>query len=171
MVKKNNGISFEKGAKWFISFYDENNIKQIIKSILNDPFMFCGFKVVDVTIEETPDLTDRELFYVASPIFIKRKIEGIEKEQYYFFHDKIAGELMKETLLHKMNISGLDIDESLDISFDLSYSSKKKIMYYRGVGNKASLCPLIIKGKPATKAFAWNVGIGSSTGIGFGSIY
>jgi CRISPR/Cas system endoribonuclease Cas6 (RAMP superfamily) len=31
-------------------------------------------------------------------------------------------------------------------------------------------CPIIIKGKPETKLFAWNVGLGNSTGIGFGAI-
>ena len=60
----------------------------------------------------------------------------------------------------------------LDISFDLTYAKKKiKFINYRGIRNKANLCPVYIKGKPETKAFAWNVGIGNSTGIGFGSIY
>lgn len=170
--KCSGGINFERGAKWFISFYDENRIKKIMQSILDNPYMFCGLKVIDIIIEETPDLADRELFYVASPVFIQRKIEGVEHDKYYFFYDQIASELMRETLLHKMSVSGLEADESLEIAFDLSYSQKKeKIMYYRGVGNKASLCPVFIKGKPETKAFAWNVGIGNSTGIGFGSIY
>jgi CRISPR/Cas system endoribonuclease Cas6 (RAMP superfamily) len=30
---------------------------------------------------------------------------------------------------------------------------------------------VIIEGKPETKLFAWDVGIGNSTGIGFGAIY
>lgn len=42
---------------------------------------------------------------------------------------------------------------------------------YRGIGNRANMCPVIIDGRPETKAFAWEVGIGNSTGIGFGSIY
>ena len=71
-----------------------------------------------------------------------------------------------------MRQAGLSDDETLDIHFDLSYSKKKiKLVRYHNIGNKVSLCPIRIKGKAETKLFAWNVGIGNSTGIGFGSIY
>ena len=71
-----------------------------------------------------------------------------------------------------MKEAGLEEDEKLDISFDLSYSKKKlKLVRYHGIGNKASLCPVVIKGKPETKQFIWNVGVGNCTGIGFGAIY
>ena len=71
-----------------------------------------------------------------------------------------------------MEVAGLPIDESLKIYFDQNYINKKiKYIDYRGVRNKANMCPVFIKGKPETKAFAWNVGIGNSTGIGFGAIY
>ena len=77
---------------------------------------------------------------------------------------------MTETLKSKMKLVNLE-DETLKIAFDKSYSkAKTKLITYNGINNKASLCPLIIKGKPKTKAFAWNVGIGNSTGIGFGAI-
>jgi CRISPR-associated endoribonuclease Cas6 len=63
------------------------------------------------------------------------------------------------------------LDDTIEISFDTSYinAGTKKITY-KGVENKASWCPVIIKGKPETKLFAWNVGLGNSTGIGFGAI-
>ena len=90
----------------------------------------------------------------------------------YTFNDEEANGLMVHTLHHKMELAGLPYDESLDIRFDLDYQNKKtKMLKYRGIYNRANLCPVIIEGKPETKAFAWNVGIGNSTGIGFGSIY
>ena len=77
-----------------------------------------------------------------------------------------------ETLLSKMREAGLEEDKTLDIKFDLSYPGKKlKLVRYHGIGNKASFCPVIIKAKPETKRFAWNVGIGNCTGIGFGAIH
>lgn len=70
-----------------------------------------------------------------------------------------------------MREAGLE-DDTLDIRFDTSYNKKKlKLVRYHGIGNKASICPVIIKAKPETKLFAWNVGLGNSTGIGFGAIY
>ena len=142
-----------------------------MSDILRNPEMFGGMRVIDMTIEETPDLSTRELFYLGSPIFIKRFIPE-EGTKYYTFKDDESNELMKNTLIHKMEIAGLPLDETLDISFDLTYAKKKiKFINYRDIRNKANLCPVYIKGKPETKAFAWNVGIGNSTGIGFGSIY
>ena len=74
-----------------------------------------------------------------------------------------------------MEKAGLPIDNSLDIEFDLTYLKKctKKFNYKKGkhvIENIASWCPVIIQGKPETKVFAWNVGVGNSTGIGFGAL-
>ena len=171
-VSKCNGFDFPEGSKWFISFYDDSILKRIISSILKDPMMFYGMEVEDVSIENTPDLSSRDLFYLASPIFIKQYVADDGKIKHYTFDDSVSGELMKDTLLHKMKVAGLPIDESLKIYFDQNYVNKKiKYIDYRGVRNKANMCTIYIKGKPETKAFAWNVGIGNSTGIGFGAIY
>ena len=168
--KEGDALRFANGASMFISFFDDNYIRKIARSILDDPEMFCGLVVTSITIEDSPMIDDRELFFCASPIFIKRNhTDGTIN--HYNFTDPQANQFLKETLLYKMKIAGLK-DETLDIRFDTSYSKKKlKLVRYHGIGNKASICPIIIKGKPATKLFAWNVGVGNSTGIGFGAIY
>lgn len=164
------GLEFKNGAKWFISIYDESRVNAIIKRIKESPSMFYGMSVADIILQETPDLSEVELFRVASPVFIKRKVES--NNQYFFYTDKDAGKFMVDTLNKKMLNQNLPLDETLSISFDQNDQLKKiKFMNYRGMGIKASLCSLIIQGKPETKAFAWNVGIGNSTGIGFGAIY
>ena len=168
---KDGYLQFSHGATFFLSFYDEDVIKQIIKTILNDPVMFCGMSVIDIRIDDEPDLNQRDLFYCASPILIKRKLEDGTIKQYNYT-DSQANQFLKETLLSKMRVAGLEEDKSLEINFDTSSVRKKlKLVRYHGIGNKASLCPVIIKGKPSTKLFAWNVGLGNSTGIGFGAIY
>lgn len=166
----NNALHFKNGATMFISFYDEHIVKQIIKTILADSEMFCGLKVTEVTIDDDPQFSNRELFYCASPIFIKRKMLDGDIKQFNF-NDAEANQCLKETLLSKMREVGLE-DDTFDIRFDTSFSKKKlKLVHYHGIGNKANLCPVIINGKPETKLFAWNVGIGNCTGIGFGAIY
>ena len=166
-----NALQFRDGATMFISFYDENIVKRIIKTILDEPEMFCGLTVSNITIDDEPDLSDRESFYCASPIFIKRKLADGSTKQFNF-NNVEANQYLKETLLSKMKEAGLEEDETLDICFDLSYSKKKlKLVRYHGIGNKASLGPVVIKGKPETKQFIWNVGVGNCTGIGFGAIY
>jgi CRISPR-associated endoribonuclease Cas6 len=71
-----------------------------------------------------------------------------------------------------MKLAGLSEDSSLRIQFDTSaVGIRTKLIDYRGIKNRVSLCPVIVEGKPETQVFAWNVGLGSSTGIGFGAIY
>lgn len=165
-----NALQFSNGASLFISFYDEEIIKRIIKTILDDPKMFCGLTISDITIEKDPQLSDRDTFMCASPIFVKRKLGNGTIKQFNY-NDDDANQYIKETLLSKMKEVGIE-DDTLDVRFDLSYKNKKtKLVRYHGIGNKANLCPVIIKAKPETKLFAWNVGIGNCTGIGFGAIY
>ena len=171
-VSNNCGLNFPNGAKWFISFYDDSKVKCVMKSILNNPAMFSGMYVSDVVIENTPDLSSRNVFYLGSPIFIKKYNLQTHSIKQYTYNDEDVNVLMTQTLRYKMEVAGIPMDPSLNISFDLSFPKKKtKLMNYKGIGNRANLCPVIIDGKPETKAFAWNVGIGNSTGIGFGAIY
>lgn len=166
-----NTLEFKDGATFFISFYDENIVKGIIRSILNDPMMFGGLTVTDMQVDGNPDFSNRETFYCASPIFIKRRLADGKTKQ-FSYNDANSGKYLRETLVSKMRKAGLEEDESLEIEFDLSYVKKRqKLIRYHGIGNKANLCPVIIKGKNETKLFAWNVGIGNNTGIGFGAIY
>lgn len=164
------GLYFPEGSTFFISFHDDNYLKKVLKSITEQPSLCFGMEVKDVIIEENPDLSDRTHFSYGSPIFIRRLENG--DDIHYTFNDKNAGDLLKETLLHKMDIAGLQVDESLSIRFDASGGkAKTKIIDYRGIKNRVNQCPVIIEGHPETKLFAWNVGLGNSTGIGFGSIY
>lgn len=166
-----NGYEFKNGAKWLISFYEDQYTKKLIAAILRNPSVICGMIVRDITIEEEMEPRDGNVFMLGSPIFIKRSMsEGNSK--YYTFEDSESSELMKETLLHKMEVAGLEKDETLEIRFDLTYPKKKvKMATIHRTKNKCSMCPVIITGKPETIRFALNVGIGNLTGSGFGSIY
>lgn len=164
------GLHFPKGARWFISLYDFERTKDVLAQIREEPEMFCGLYVKEVVLEETPDLSNRELFYLGSPILIKRP-DG-ERIIEYGFDDPLSGKLLEETLKTKMQKAGLSDDDTLQIEFDLSYEKKKKkLVWYDGISNKANMCPVIIHGSNETKQFAWTVGLGNCTGIGFGSIY
>lgn len=170
-VMTENGYTFKNGARWFISFYDEKNIKTIVKTILSDPLMFCGLRVIDLEIqEEIPDFSNQEYFRLASPIFIKRRV-GEKGIRFYTFNDAESGQYMVETLKHKMEIAGLPEDDTLNIHFDLNYPDKKiKKISIHGLYIHCNMCPVIIHGKPETKAFAWTVGLGSATGSSLGAL-
>ncbi len=162
------GILFEKGAYFFFSSFDDAMLKNLIKGIQKKPEMFNGLKVNELIIQETPDLSKSETFNLASPIFIKRRTG--DRVEHILFNDSRASLFLKETLLTKMALVGL-ADDSLEIAFDNKQGKgKTKLITYKGINNKANWCPVVITGKNETKQFAWNVGLGNSTGIGFGAI-
>lgn len=162
------GLLFENGISFFFSLHYTDLIQKLISGIQSDRTMFNGLEVREIIMQEGPDLSGRELFFPGSPVLIKRK--NGEKIDHILFNDPRAGAYLKETLLTKMEQAGLK-DDTLEINFDTGYrKAGSKMVTYNGIQNRASWCPVIIKGKPETKLFAWNVGLGNSTGIGFGAI-
>ena len=164
----NNGLLFDKGSSFFFSAYQSDLVKKLISGIKTAPEMFHELKVKELIIQEDPDLTERKLFFLGSPIFIKRR--NGENIDHILYHDSRASIYLKETLRTKMKVAGI-IDDSFEIEFDTSYSKAgTKKVNYNGIENRTSWCPVIIHAKAETKLFAWNVGLGNSTGIGFGAI-
>jgi len=163
------GFDFPNGTSWFISSYDDSFIKKLIESIQVDPSICFGLTVKEIIIQENPVFKNNEIFKTASPVFIKRNTpDGIK---FYYHNDPQSSAWMTETLKHKLEKAGLE-KNNVEVSFDQSYTKATvKVSDYNGIKNKANICPVIIKGTPEQLAFAWNVGIGNSTGIGFGALH
>ncbi|MBK7873833.1 MAG: hypothetical protein IPJ74_25830 [Saprospiraceae bacterium] len=122
-------------------------------------------------LQAPPDFTDvpEVRFLLASPVFIKRKLaDGSDK--HYLYTDPESDALLTETLQHKLRVAGLP-DEGVSVRFDRSYpKAKVQLLNYRGISNKCSYCPVLVQGSPEQLAFAWTVGMGNSTGVGFGAV-
>ncbi len=167
---KNTGVSLTGDSYFFISAFDESLIKVMLKGILDDPDLCCGAKVFDVQVMETPHFETHKHFLCASPVFIKRRIENYESEKHITFEDELSGQYLTETLRNKLSVAGLST-EGVSVEFDREYSNPQtKVIHYKNIKNRANICPVIIKGTPEQVAFAWNVGVGNSTGIGFGAL-
>lgn len=168
-LKYNDELKFKNQASLFFSSIDENLIKKLISGIRTDNMLFNGLEVDEIVIQEDPDLSDRNLFLAASPILIKR-LEN-NSVRHILYNDPNAGTYLKETINKKLEIAGLDFDDSLEIKFDCKNTSSKTMMIsYKGIQNKVSWCPVYISANSETKKFIWNVGLGNSTGIGLGAI-
>lgn len=163
-----NGIKIKNGSHFFLSFHDQSLVKTVVRNIIDNPEMFSGAKVFDIRIQETPVFSSKERFLLASPVLVKRFDK--EKETHYTYMEEITDEYLTETLKNKAGIAGLDAMDTR-VYFDRSYHAPKtKIISYKGVKNRVNICPVIVEGSPEMVAFAWNVGIGNSTGIGFGAL-
>lgn len=163
------GFDFPNGARWFISFWDEEIGKQLIMSAMKEPDVCCGMKVKVIQIQENPNFSNKEKFIAASPIFI-RKYDENRKAKHLTYKDEEANFYLTETLKKKLKTANLDYE--VKVSFDKNYMyPKTKLVKINGIENRANFCPVIIEGNPEAVKFAWNVGVGHSTGCGFGAMY
>ncbi len=163
------GFNFHNGAKWFISFWDEEIGKQLIMSAMKEPDVCCGMKVNEIHIQETPQFGARERFSAASPVFIRR-YDSNGKAAHITYKDKDSDTYLTETLERKLKTAG--IEKEVKVYFDKMYHKPKtKLVDINGIKNRASFCPVIVEGDEDVVSFAWNVGVGHSTGCGFGALY
>lgn len=166
--KVKDGLNFTNGSTWNLNAFDEKILKEIVRAIQDDNAVAFGMKVKSVAIQDDPVFKNENIFKVASPIFIKQTIEN--RQKFFYFNDPESGELMTQTLKNKLKKAGLS-DEGVRIDFLKDYpQAKRKKVVYKGIENVGSICPVVVKGNAEQISFAWNVGVGNSTGIGFGSL-
>lgn len=162
------GLSFPNGTTWFISAFDESLIKKIIAGIRNSPEVCCGMIVQEIVLQQTPTFESERIFTVNSPVLVKQLVE--KEQKHLSFSELKADEILTNILKSKLVKAGVN-EEGVNVYFDRSYNqAKTKLVNYRNIGNKANICPVIVQGTPEQIGFAWNVGIGHSTGIGFGAL-
>jgi len=163
------GINLKNGSYFFISAYDDALIKTILKGIMADSSAFFGSSVLAVDMKETLIFPEVQRFTVASPVLIRR-LDG-DKDQHIGFDDENASLYLTESMQRKLALAGLPID-NVKVRFDGDYQNPRtKVITYKGIGNRVNLCPVIVEGSQEQVAFAWNVGVGHSTGIGFGALH
>ncbi|RLD56327.1 MAG: CRISPR-associated endoribonuclease Cas6 [Bacteroidetes bacterium] len=165
-----NGFNFPEGSTLYFSSTDNKLLTNIYKGIKDDPTLFCGLKVYEIDMISEPAFRNRERFPLLSPLFFKQKIEGKNKPKHFTFEDEETEILLTEAVKRRLEFNEIP-DDTLKITFDKTYQGKKtKVINYRGIGNKTSVCPIIVEGKFDSMEFLWNNGVGHSTGIGFGCL-
>ena len=168
-------IRFAEGANWFISAPDQELIHALVASVVRAPALDLGLCVRDVRLQATPDFAAGEqAFRVASPVFIKHLPAGARlgaPADHLLPGHPLADELFTQTLRHKLRQAGLD-EAGAAVRFDPAHvaTAKTKLFRYRRVQCRGSICPVLMSGSAAQICFAWEVGVGHSTGIGCGAL-
>src|ERR1700694_2344928 len=154
---KKSGIDLTRDAYFFISAYDEVLIKRILKGIVQNPYLCYGSSVLDIQIASNPPFQTGQTFFTSSPVFIKRRIENNEKHITY--DNSSSGSYLTETLKKKIRAANLSAD-CVSVKFDETYPNPRtKIIRYNEIGNRVSVCPVVIEGTQEQLEFAWNVGV------------
>lgn len=163
-----NGLNIEQGAYFFISSLNDKLIKRIVAGILDEPEMFCGIKVTDVQIKNPPEFSNVQKFLMASPVLIKVKEDN--SIRHVTIEDDDFEEKLTTSFKNKLNRAEIPSHEvSIQLDPDTSFRATK-LIDYKGIKNRASLAPIIISGNKEQIEYAWSMGIGNSTGIGFGAL-
>lgn len=163
------GLDFPNGSSFFISAPDPALLTSLIQGVFKGHAIRWGMEVSEVNIQRTPSFGTSRRFIAQSPILIQRKTPEAKQVEYYFPGDEKANDLLTETLHTKLKNAGLNYEAS--IRFDATYTRPRtKLIQYRKINIKASLCPVIVEGDERAVQFAWEVGAGNSTGIGFGAL-
>ena len=166
---RRDGFDFPNGAGFFISSPLKELNQKVIQGIFEGQHINWGMNVKEVTIQVTPDFGNRYRFVVQSPVFIQRRIEGSKHPQYFFPPDPEANGCLTETLKNKLRRFGLPSDVA--VAFDPQYNKVcyKKVRFNQ-LHLRAAFCPVIVQGAERAVQLAWEVGVGNSTGIGFGAL-
>lgn len=162
------GLEFKHGATMTISSPLSDLHKAAIDGIFKDQMINWGMRVREVRMQTVPEFSNKHRFVAASPILIKRYDTESRTQQYFYPNHPESNTYMTETLKSKMNKIGMDLP--ISVAFDPNAQWKVKMIDYNGIQIKATPCPVIIEGDPKALQFAWQVGVGNSTGIGFGAL-
>lgn len=169
MRRDKKGLEFKEGATFCISSPLEELHKLAVQGIFYDQEIRWGMKVEEVTMKPTPEFGSKHRFLLTSPVLIKRQEPDRKHQRYYFYSDPEAAELMTQTLHTKMKIMNMSGD--IRLSFDKEYTHPKiRKTTFNQIDIKASMCPVIAEGDTELIRFVWDVGVGNSTGIGFGGV-
>ncbi len=165
-------LEFPRGASWFISYHDDIDLtERLVNAALGDPEVCYGMSVTRVEQQATPRFGNRHAFKVGSPVLARsQQAEG--RVKHLIFSDPEVDHVLTATLRHKMDTAELAaIHKEVSVRFDRTFrGAKTKLVRIKDIESRASVCPVIIEGTPEAVAFAWNVGVGHSTGSGFGCL-
>ena len=168
------GLNFPSGANWEIGIFDDEIAERLIKGLLFDKEVIYGMKVRKVDRLSEPDFSEplgRSQFKAGSPVLI-RKVEDDMSRTHLTYKDDEHAQYLKKVMVHKMQEAGLGEEhQEVRLFFDPEYpKAKTKLVDIKGIKNRASLCPVIVEGTVQARKFAWTVGAGELTGVGFGSL-
>jgi len=161
-------LNFPHGASLFISFWEDEYSKELIKGILKEPSLFKGMQVKEVQIQEAPDFGNANYFKVASPVLLRLNLDDGSRK-HLTTEDKEANDLLNRRMQSKMLQANLS--SRIKLRFDEKYlNPKTKLVDIKGIKLRANICPIYIEGDEEALKFAWTVGVGELTGSGLGAL-
>ena len=169
-VRGTKNISFKNGGYITISSLDEKFINNILISLYATAF-YDDIKVVGIEFVDEQFYNGWNHFVTLSPFLIKK----YSSKKDYGFHtldDENFEEEVKAYLLNKITKINPKLDLSdFDVKIPQHGNHKSTKVIVKNVVNIANSCHINIHTNRKVAELLYNIGIGQSTGSGFGTIY
>lgn len=171
MLDDKTGIDFTKGGYFTITTCDNEFLNRLMIGIMLNPTLFLGitFKAFDNKVNSIEHVRDGLNYFVTlSPILLKRH----DNDHYDFItvNDHDFAECLEAQTRKKMSkILGRDVE--LKLTVDDNPNHKTRTVIYDKVKNIASYCQVNIECSKEVANIIYNIGLGQSTGCGFGTMY
>jgi len=171
MDEKTKTLNFVDGGFIIVSSLDNDFMDKIITGVMRNSNLGFGMKFTGIDFVQENFHNGWNHFATLTPFIIK---EYSDKNNYSFttlndddFQQKVKSYLINK--LSKINKT-LRLDD-FDVKITPHQSHKVKSILVKNVINRASQCHISIHTNKKVAELLYNIGIGQSTGSGFGTIY
>ena len=164
-------LSFDKGGYITVSSNDPEFINTLLMGVLSNQEFTCGMKFAGVDPVNETFINGWNHFATLSPFLIK---EYTSKDEYKFLtlNDPNFGQKVKSYLVNKLTKINPELNlKNFDVNIPNNTSHKVKKIMVKNVVNHANQCHISINCDKKVAELLYNIGIGQSTGSGFGTIY
>lgn len=164
-------LSFENGGMIVVSSKNTLFLDKIIDGIINNPYLNWGMKYKEIININESFCTGWNHFATLSPFIIKKYSD---KKTYSFatINESDFVDIVKNHTIKKLNamFPGIDLSNFM-IRINNNPSHKTKLIKVKNVKNIANQCHVSIFCDKKVAEEIYNMGLGQSTGSGFGTIY
>lgn len=169
------GVRTAKGEKFSNGgyVYFTTNSNELMSEVVTALFgMNDSVAVGDLTymnFEMVKDFyihSDYDIVRTISPILLKRHHKKIT------INDEEFLPLLRKRCVEKLVANGINEDKAETLSIEIFYKENAQVvdMQYNNIHNFATKAMFIVKGNRQAREALYNMGIGSSTGCGFGTV-
>lgn len=172
-------LSFKNGGHIAVTSNDEIFLDLIISGVMTNPNLFWGMEFInfdfikeDFIGSDFKKKIDMWHYFSTLSPFIIKKYSDKSKYTFSTLNDEDFEETVKNHVITKLSkiYEGINLKD-FNLIIPKNDSHKVKKILVKNVINKANQCQIAIFCKPDVAEKIYNMGIGQSTGSGFGTIY
>ena len=164
-------LTFSGGGYIIVSSLDNEFVSKIILGVLSNQELTNGMKFAGIDHIDEKMINGWNHFATLSPFIVKRYSD---KNTYTFLtlNDDDFEKELKSYLINKISKINPKLDlNNFDVRIPRHDSHKVKKVMVKNVMNLANQCHISINCNYKVAELLYNIGIGQSTGSGFGTIY